>query len=244
MSSRPEEERDFLLASIRDLDAEHAAGDIEDADYEALRRDYTARAADVLRRLEPPPARRTVRAAPRPSPGTTDASPARGRGKAVAAAFGVALLAVGAGFAVSQSAGERMAGDEVTGSIELSSIDRITRAQLLVSEGRILDAIKLYDEVLKEDPTNPVALAQRGWLLHQVGLPEAMRYLDAAVAADPGYADAYFFRGMVRLNQGDAAAAIREFDTGLAKEPAPPVRAGLEQGRSRALAAAAAAPAG
>jgi hypothetical protein len=47
-----EEERDFLLRSIEDLEAERAAGDIDESDYRALHDDYTARAARVLRRLE------------------------------------------------------------------------------------------------------------------------------------------------------------------------------------------------
>src|SRR4051794_18690615 len=40
-----EEQRDFLLGSLRDLDAEHDAGDVDEADYLALKDDYTARAA-------------------------------------------------------------------------------------------------------------------------------------------------------------------------------------------------------
>lgn len=47
-----EEERDFLLASLDDLEAERAAGDIDEADYRTLHDDYTARAARVLRHLE------------------------------------------------------------------------------------------------------------------------------------------------------------------------------------------------
>jgi hypothetical protein len=54
-----EEERDFLLHSLRDLEAEHDAGDIDEEDYSSLRDDYTSRAAVVLRELEridnPPP---------------------------------------------------------------------------------------------------------------------------------------------------------------------------------------------
>jgi hypothetical protein len=46
------EERDFLLRSLRDLEAEHDAQDIDDVDYETLRDDYTARTALVLRALE------------------------------------------------------------------------------------------------------------------------------------------------------------------------------------------------
>jgi len=46
------EERDFLLASLEDLERELAAGDIDHADYVTLKSDYTTRAADVLRRLD------------------------------------------------------------------------------------------------------------------------------------------------------------------------------------------------
>ena len=47
-----EDERRFLLRSLRDLDAEHAAGDVDDHDYATLRDGYTKRAADVLRAIE------------------------------------------------------------------------------------------------------------------------------------------------------------------------------------------------
>ncbi|MEY2426529.1 MAG: hypothetical protein QOI61_2101, partial [Actinomycetota bacterium] len=45
-------ERDFLLRSIADLDAEQEAGDLATDDFAALRDDYVARAAAVLRALE------------------------------------------------------------------------------------------------------------------------------------------------------------------------------------------------
>ncbi len=47
-----EEERDFLLRSLDDLEAERAGGDLEEDDYRSLQGDYTARAATVLRRLQ------------------------------------------------------------------------------------------------------------------------------------------------------------------------------------------------
>jgi hypothetical protein len=48
-----EEERDFLLRSLHDLEAEHDAGDIDDLDYQTLKDDYTTRAAATLRALDP-----------------------------------------------------------------------------------------------------------------------------------------------------------------------------------------------
>src|SRR5690606_11549803 len=47
-----EEERDFLLRSLDDLEREHDAGDVDDADYAELKDDYTARAAAVLRAID------------------------------------------------------------------------------------------------------------------------------------------------------------------------------------------------
>ena len=47
-----EEERDFLLRSLDDLEAEREAGDLEPDDYETLRDDYTRRAAAILRSIE------------------------------------------------------------------------------------------------------------------------------------------------------------------------------------------------
>ena len=45
------EQRDFLLASLDDLDAEYAAGDLDKRDYDELRDGYVGRAAEVLRAL-------------------------------------------------------------------------------------------------------------------------------------------------------------------------------------------------
>ena len=47
-----EAERDFLLRSLDDLDAERDAGNIDDATYQSLHDDYTARAASVIRSLD------------------------------------------------------------------------------------------------------------------------------------------------------------------------------------------------
>ena len=46
-----EEEREFFLRSLRDLEVERAAGDIDEVDYQSLRDDYTIRAAEVVRQL-------------------------------------------------------------------------------------------------------------------------------------------------------------------------------------------------
>lgn len=232
-----EEERAFLLRSIRDLDAEWAAGELNDADYRSLRDGYAARAAEVLRALEAPLA---------PPAGVR---PAVGRGPApslpwrrVAAAAGVIAVASIAGLAVAATSGERLPGEQLSGSIEPSSVDRITQAQLLVQQGKVLEAVKLYDQILRDDARNPVALAQRGWLVSRAGLvEEGLASIEAAIAADPTYPDAHFFRGMILWrDKRDPAGAAEEFRLVLESRPPPGLAAFAEDARRRALADAAA----
>ena len=47
-----QEQRDFLLNSLRDLEREHKFGDIDDQDYESLRKEYVSRAAAVIKQIE------------------------------------------------------------------------------------------------------------------------------------------------------------------------------------------------
>jgi hypothetical protein len=71
-------EREFLLRSLADLDAEHEAGDIEDDDFQSLTDDYTARAATVLRALEAITGAKT-RTRARPAPTASTAPGVAGR---------------------------------------------------------------------------------------------------------------------------------------------------------------------
>lgn len=210
------DERDHLLASLRDLDAELAAGDLDAGDYARLRDQYTARAAAVLRALDgaslaPPP--------PVAMPRGDSRRPSRLRAATVAIAVG--LAAAGAGLVMARSAGERLPGQETTGDIARSSGDRIAQAQALAADGELLDAIKLYDEVLGAEPDNPVALAQRGWLVSRAGLAaEGLETIDQAIDIDPRYPDAWFFKGMIHwrlLDERDEARAA--FERLLALDP-------------------------
>ncbi|MGA1365869.1 MAG: hypothetical protein ACO31T_04355, partial [Ilumatobacteraceae bacterium] len=47
-----QEQRDFLLNSLRDLEREHKFGDIDDQDYESLRKEYVSRDAAVIKQIE------------------------------------------------------------------------------------------------------------------------------------------------------------------------------------------------
>ena len=228
-----EEERDFLLRSLRDLEVERDAGEIDERDYAGLRDDYTARAAAALRAIDQHRAVVTV-----------DAGEARGRRNPRVVALitvGVLIVAVLCGVLVALSAGERVAGRPATGAVPPTAPpDDLTHARQLFSERNYLDALKLYDKVLEDDPRNVEALAYRGWLLFQAS-PEqftdrALESLDRAVVADPRFPDAHFFRGWVlQHGKGDEAAAVPEYRAFIATNPPPEFRQRVEQELNLAL---------
>jgi len=210
------EERDFLLQSIRDLEHERAAGDIDEADYVSLRDDYTARAAAALRGdtdLQPA-------AAPPPSA----RRPRRWR----AALVTVCVLAAGAlaGELLARSSGERVAGETLTGSIRDNSSSTLARARSLFDEGKLVDALKLFDQVLKGDPENVTALSYRGYIVSLAGLTDqGMAAIDRAIALDPKYPFAHFFKGLILLNvEQDGAGAIPELQAFLDNDPPPAMK--------------------
>ncbi|HEV7887520.1 MAG TPA: cytochrome c-type biogenesis protein CcmH [Acidimicrobiales bacterium] len=220
------EEVDFLLASLADLDREREAGDLAESDYAGLRADYTARAAAALRGSSP-----VALAAP----------PSRLRSAAVA--LGVVALASVAGLAVARGAGERTPGASAAGGItDTGPGEKLSRAAALAGQGKVLDAIRLYDEVIASDPQNAQALAYRGWLVRLAGrsggdvalIDKGLSFIDRAIAADPGYPDAHFFRGEILLrDKNQPAAAIPEFQAFLNGGGAPEM-ATLVEGELRA----------
>src|SRR5207249_2674682 len=127
-----EEQRRFLLGSLRDLEQEWAAGDIDEADYRTLRDDYTARAAAVLRAIE------DGRAAPAESDAISPAARRRRLRITAAVTLGVLLLAVIAGLAVARSSGERVRGPTLAG-VSSGVADKLRRAHELDQQGKALD---------------------------------------------------------------------------------------------------------
>lgn len=218
------DDREFLLQSLRDLEAERAAGDMDTSDYETLRDDYTARAAAALRG-EPADV-----AAPRRRPWLV--------------VTGLLALAIVAGLLVANAAGQRMPDDAATGSITDSSATQMARARQFIADGQAVEALKLYDTIIKADPKNAEALAYRGWLLRLAGLPEeGLKYIDRAIAADSAYPDAHFFRGVILWrDRKDPAGAVPEFRAFLASNPpadrVAPVEEALRTAEAEAAAAA------
>jgi tetratricopeptide (TPR) repeat protein len=220
-----EEERDFLLRSLDDLEREHDAGDVDDTDYAELKDDYTARAARVLRAIDD---RRSLAAARRPARSTL---------RTAVGLLVVAVLAVGAGWLVFHDSGTRAPGQGLSGDTRQDSANLLLQAQQFTgqaqqalqqgdSQGALDDfesAIKTYDKALELSPGNVEAMTYRGWVLHTIAVnssaqagaqldDQARQWLDEAVAADPTYADARVFRAILERNAGDFAAAQADLD--------------------------------
>jgi tetratricopeptide (TPR) repeat protein len=199
-----EEERDFLLRSLEDLEAEHDAGDIEHDDYEALKDDYTARAADALRAVEARKARLAEAKAP------------RSKGRIALVVGGVLAVAVLAGFLVANASGTRSGNEGITGGDAIADVrDVLIECAGLDAGGEALEAIRCYDRALDMDPNNVEALTYRAWILVRADLyAEAQPYLDQAQDADPEYPDAKIFQAIAYARQGmvaEAQAALDEF---------------------------------
>jgi tetratricopeptide (TPR) repeat protein len=126
----------------------------------------------------------------------------------------------------------RLPGQTISGSVELSPgqqlIQRLDQARELVAEHKPLEAIQLYQQILATSPDQPEALADEGWLIrvagvssHDSALVARGRVLEeSAVAADPSYANARAYLGIMELEDvGDPAAAVSEFRAFLADHP-------------------------
>ncbi|MEJ7585154.1 MAG: tetratricopeptide repeat protein [Acidimicrobiales bacterium] len=231
-----EEQRDFLLRSIDDLDREHDAGDLADHDHQALRDTYTTQAAEVLRAIDE---RRHAFAAVR-------SRPRAGLLRAVAVVVVVGMGAVLAGLLVARTSGGRAPGDPATGAdgVRLTATQEATRCIDLTARGEATEAIACYRKVLDGEPTNPTALTYLGWtlVLSSQGLPPATAtealtaaegLLARAVAADPAYPDARAFRAIVAERQERLDDARAELDALDALDPPPDIRALTEALRRR-----------
>lgn len=197
-----EEQREFLLRSLEDLEREHEAGDVDEHDYVALKDDYTARAAAVLRALDAP-------AAPHPR----SAGKRRALARAVGPAALVLVFAVLAGVLVAQAAGRRDSGEVLTGGIRQSITEKLNEAGRRGSAGEVDAAIELYDEVLADDPGNAEAATYKGWLQTLSGEDEAgLESLLAAATAHPEYPDVHAFLAIVFFRNGLVTQAANELD--------------------------------
>lgn len=230
-----EEEREFLLRSLDDLESERAAGNIDDETYERLHADYTARAAAAVRALRDGA-----------EPKAVDPEPPSGRHRLLVIG-GLVVFAVVAATVMAFALGARLPGGTVTGNSQASekvtAKDRLQTLQAAVqakpqdAEARLAlarfqlgqrdlaAALESYRTAATLAPTNAEPFAYSGWIIRLQGYPDqALQLLDKAVQVDPSYPDAHFFRGYVLLNDMKAAPrAIPEFQQYLVAAPDSPL---------------------
>lgn len=201
---RLEVERDHLLSSLDDLEAEHSAGDIDDDAYLKLRDRYTSRAARLLRQGEP--AALAGDDADEPD-GTTRGA----RSQRVAWAVGVIAVATISGVILAQSVGTRGAGTGLTGS---GGSDRDRRAECMsMSFSAPQDAIGCYREILERAPDDPEALTYQGWAMVRAGQTDrGWENFERVLALNPDYPDVRVFRASVLAERKQWADAQQELD--------------------------------
>ena len=209
-----EDQRTFLLNSIRELDEEFAVGDLDQDDYQSLRSDYVSRTAEVIKQIESPQTTSTVLQTPR------DATQFTRLRKNLLTLLIVIVVAVGSGWLVAQQSGQRLSGQSLTGGIEDSTASLLSRARA----SNFIDpkaAIDLYSQVLEVDPDNVEALTYRAWLLaliargagdeiKKLAFLSASNDLERAITIDANYPDAHCFLGIVRFRLGGDAVGARE----------------------------------
>ncbi len=202
-----EEERRFLLRSIRDIEREREVGDVDQHDFTILHDGYVARAGAVLREIENGRSSRTPKRV----------VPLWRR----LTVIGVTLaVAVGLGIFVARSSGQRLPGQTLTGGQEVDEVTgKLAQAsQLLVDDPA--KAVAIYGEVLQLDPQNPEALTYIAWLkvldASKAGntelLVEGISELSAASQVDATYADAHCLLAVATgriLDPADADTAVR-----------------------------------
>ncbi|HLN42767.1 MAG TPA: hypothetical protein VK215_09955 [Acidimicrobiales bacterium] len=238
------DERSFLLDSLEDLERERAAGDLSDVDYEVLRDRYARRAAEVLRALDhddDADLRGTGARVPGAEPEwrpevTPDAAspPPRRRRRRRRTLLVLGLLALAAAVAVTlvvARSGTRLPGETETGSVDLSRAAQLRRtdaqAETLEASGDAAGAVRLFDQVLAEDPVDPDALTQLGWLEFEAGaaahdaavLEKAQQLEESALRVAPGAYAPHLYLGSMLLAEGDDSGAVGQYRQFLADGP-------------------------
>ena len=240
------DEREFLLRSLDDAEREHEAGDLSDEDYALLVRRDRAKLADVeadLSALGSAPANSTAATATATATavGSDAAEPVaepERRPFPLWRKIGIAvcclLIVAGGAVLVTHYVTARQPGQSSSGGVTLSEAQEIEQqldqALALNNSGQTKAALVLYDKVLTEDPSDPVALSYDGYLLWNLGTAAGLTTyekngraeIERAIEVAPTYYEAHLFYGLILENQDhDNGAAVTQFDQYLADDPPP-----------------------
>jgi cytochrome c-type biogenesis protein CcmH/NrfG len=244
-----EEERAFLMQSLDDLELEHDSGGIDDESYAELHDDYTARAAAVIRTLrdgvdvtpERPPK-------PRHQARRRVVLMSAVLVFAIAAGTSLAY-ALGARLPGQTSSGNSQAAPSTTNAagraLAKKIVDlqkqvnanpndydlRLQLADAYASNADLPTAVKQWDAAISIDASRPEAQASIGRALYLVSeqvvdkttqqnmVAEALAAEEKAISDNPDYADAYFYRGVIRAGLQELSAAQADLQLYIVKAP-------------------------
>lgn len=216
-----EEQRRFLLTSLDDLEREHDAGDLDDADYATLRADYTARAAQVIHAIDN-------------QQELIDATAPEHRGmRRLVVVAAVVAVAVVAGLVVASTSGSKRQASQTPGALTPSKatqacIDKMGEtfgakaADGSAFAASAVDTLECFTAQITKDPEDAVAFTYRGrteaLLAQQLdGVASAQDVanfarrahadLTRALELAPEFPDALAFASIAALQEGDVASA-------------------------------------
>ena len=222
----PESARLPIYQDLRELEFDHQAGKLSDADYESLKQRYERQAAELLR--EAGDAAAVVREPETREPEMTEPTPPRWTKRSWMMAGGAALLLAGGvtlGLLLGQSLRPRtspedsMTGDFLTGTGPggigqpgaTSPAAALRQGQEAFQRKDFKAAIPAFQTVLRHDPGHPAANAYMGMILAQAGhVDAALEALDRALARTPNFPLALWAKGMVLFQDGRDPAGARE----------------------------------
>jgi tetratricopeptide (TPR) repeat protein len=227
------DQREFLIRSIADAEVEHGAGDLTDEDFSLLVARDRSKLAEVeaaLGELAPLPREAESPAATPPTP--PEASAPRSRWRLVGILASCALILVGVLILVDHALSNRLPGQAVSGGITQTRAQEIeqqlAQASTLSNGGQTTEALTLYQKVLTEDPTDPTALAQSGWLEWNAGASDKEPSLETlgrkveqqTIRVAPTFYGGHLYLGLILLYQdNNPKAAIVQFNQFLNEVP-------------------------
>jgi tetratricopeptide (TPR) repeat protein len=235
-----EDERAGLLRSLRDLDEERALGELSEEDYRALRTETEARAVAVLRALEAREGAGELGASLRslrpPLSGYGRADRPAGRLRIAMAVLAAVVTAAVAVPLLVNALKSRSAGEPITGSVPSAPSSssgmaffeqrvadhpndvaaRLDLARRYMQAGDVQGAVAQYLTALSLDPNNAEAHSALGYLLYRAGKPdEGLKQIEEALAQDPAYPEALYYKGVVLLKglsrPSGAAVALQAY---------------------------------
>jgi tetratricopeptide (TPR) repeat protein len=142
----------------------------------------------------------------------------------------VVVIALSVGLVV-RGASSRLPGETETGSVRLSPQQQLQRtlaqAETLESDGNSAQALKLYQQVLKQSPDQELALSESGWLEFEAGvdarnaslLSKGQEAEEKAETVDPNGFGPHLYLGSMYLVEGQKTMAVDEYKEFLADGP-------------------------